>query len=464
MKKYFVILMVFTLLVGKIYAQQLNLDTVIERSARAVEEVLSQGAKVAVLNFVSTSEAFSDHVIEELTGKLVNSRKVTIVDRRNLALISQEMNLQLSGDVSDESAQAIGRMLGAQSIVSGTLTNMGTFYRFRVRVINVETATIQSQASYDLRNDEQVAFLLGSSPTSNPPIVTSGTASGVSTPSIEGTIVPGDNLSAKLSWLQRSADSHNTYILEVNANETIAPHIFEYTGAINITIVLRGVGTNRIIRIRSNGNMFTIKPNVTLVLENNITLHGHSGNNSLVVIEGGTLRMNNGSTITGNLRSTADNTNTGGGGVHIVSGTFIMIGGTISDNSANLGGGVILQNGTFTMSGGIISGNSANNGGGVRVNGGTFTINGGIISGNSASKNGGGVFINSGTFIKGGGTITGYISDQSNGNVVRDDVGVIARSGHAVWVSSNTRKESTAGPGANLTFGGSRGTTGAWDN
>jgi TolB-like protein len=163
-KKFLVILAVFVLLVGKINAQQLNLDTVIERSARAVEEALPRGAKVAVLNFVSTSETFSDHVIEELTGKLVNGKKITIVDRRNLALISQEMNLQLSGDVSDESAQAIGRMLGAQSIVSGTLTNMGTFYRFRVRVINVETAAIQSQISLDLRSDEQVVFLLSGNP------------------------------------------------------------------------------------------------------------------------------------------------------------------------------------------------------------------------------------------------------------------------------------------------------------
>jgi TolB-like protein len=151
------------LLSGTLSAQQMNLDTTLTRAARGVEEVLSQGTKVAVLNFSSPSETFSDHVIEELTGKLVIGRKITIVDRRNLALITSEMHLQLSGDVSDESAQAIGRMLGAQSIVSGSLTNMGTFYRFRIRVINVETAAIQTQVSLDLQNDSQVAFLLGSS-------------------------------------------------------------------------------------------------------------------------------------------------------------------------------------------------------------------------------------------------------------------------------------------------------------
>ena len=112
MKKALLVLTVFLLAFGALHAHQLNLNDVIERSARAVEEVLPERTLVAVLNFASPSEAFSDYVIEELTGELVMGRKVTIVDRRSLALISQEMNLQLSGDVSDESAQAIGRLLG----------------------------------------------------------------------------------------------------------------------------------------------------------------------------------------------------------------------------------------------------------------------------------------------------------------------------------------------------------------
>ena len=383
MKRILAILTVYTLLVGKIFAQQLNLDTVIERSARAVEEVLPQGAKVAVLNFVSTSETFSDHVIEELTGKLVNGRKVTIVDRRNLALISQEMNLQLSGEVSDESAQALGRLLGAQSIVSGTLTNMGTFYRFRVRVINVETAAIQTQASYDLRNDEQVAFLLSGNSTNVPNVVSGETSPSVTNSIIEGTIVPGNNFIEKLAWLQRSADSHNTYILEIRANENITPHVFYYDDAININIVLRGVGANRVIRLRSHGTMFTVRQNVTLILDNNITLQGHNGNNgSMVYVNGGVFRMNNGSTITGNsggFRNPSYGNQIIGSGVFINNGLFEMNGGIISNNSADSGTGVfIARDGNFIMNGGNISSNTASNfGGAVFLHGGRFTMNGG---------------------------------------------------------------------------------------
>ena len=336
----------------------------------------------------------------------------------------------------------------------------------------------------------------------------------------EGIVLSGNaNLAAKLAWLDRNADSHNTYIVEVNANNNIAPYTFSYSGAINITVILRGVGGNQIIRLTSNGTMFTVKANVILILDDNITLQGHSQNTgNMVNVEGGILRMNTGATITGN---------TGYGGVYVSSGTFEMTGGTISGNggerstsflgagvdvrgtfnmsggtisgnTASEGGGVYVgRSGTFSMSDGIISGNTAiNNGGGVNVSGdynssftmsggtisgntatkcgggvyhnynyGIFTMNGGIISGNIASEYGGGVYIDPyyfpiGSFNKTAGTIIGYNSDSINGNVVKDSSGVLARRGHAVYLgtSSVKRKETTAGPEDNLSLG-----SGAWD-
>jgi predicted outer membrane repeat protein len=315
-------------------------------------------------------------------------------------------------------------------------------------------------------------------------------------PPLTGTLVPGDTLTEKLAWLQRSADSHNTYILEVTANENIAPTILEYRGAINITIALRGDDENRIIRLRSNGTMFTVNSNVTFVLENNITLMGHNGNTgALVNVNGGNLKMRTGSTVTGNtgggyygvggiyLASGTFEMSGGnisnnvapdnGGGVY-VQGTFTMSGGTISSNTAKGGntcggGGVFVGSGTFIMIGGTISENTASYGGGVRVGnignaGSTFNMSGGTITDNTAKESGGGVYIDMWyTFNKTGGTITGYNSDSTSGNAVRDEAGnVIARNGHAVFIRSSVRKETTAGPGVNLSYR-NRDASGAWD-
>jgi len=288
----------------------------------------------------------------------------------------------------------------------------------------------------------------------------------------EGTVIRGATLALKLDWLVRNAESHNTYIVEVSANENIAPRTLEYRGAINITVILRGDYENRTIRLSSHGTMFTVRSNVTFILDDNITLHGHTQNTgNMVEVNGGILIMNTGTTIT---------ENNGGGGVYVRSGTFTMNGGIISNNgkSTNFNGGGVDNRDNFTMNGGTISGNTASNGGGVFnyktfvMNNGTisentaskgggvfsgyatFTMRGGTITGNVASEYGGGVYLENGgwgtTFTKTGGTITGYNSDPSNGNVVKDHSGTISRRGHAVWVSENMRKEKNAGVHINL--------------
>jgi len=287
-------------------------------------------------------------------------------------------------------------------------------------------------------------------------------------PPIEGgKRVPEGSLTDKLAWLETNADSRNTYIVEVNANENVAPRIFEYEGATDITIVLRGVGANQTLRLGSHGTMFTVKHNVKLVLDSNITLMGHSQNTGpMVDVDGGEFVMRSGSSITGNARGSGD-----GGGVYVRSGNFKMTGGTISGNTAENGGGVYVADGSFAMLCGTISGNTANNQGGgvydrsIRVNpdngmkesnftmgvkagsvSSGYNMQGcGIITGNTAREQGGGVYQanNAGFGYDFKGTITGYKSDPNGGNVVRDEVGnVLSNKGHA-WGGPRDGRDNT---------------------
>jgi len=137
-----------------------TLDAAIKEASKEINTSLPAGTKVALLNFNSESDVFSDFVIEEISIALVKSKKLVIVDRKEIELIRKEMDFQLSGDVSDESAQQIGAMLGAQSIVSGSLVNMGESHRFRIKVINVVSAAIQASSSINVKNDSQVKYML----------------------------------------------------------------------------------------------------------------------------------------------------------------------------------------------------------------------------------------------------------------------------------------------------------------
>jgi len=100
------------------------------------------------------------YVLDELTANLLDSSVLTVVDRREIDLIRSEIDFQYSGEVADESMQAVGRRLGAQSIVSGSLMEISGDYRIVIRVLNVENATVSVQYRSDIASDRRVLSLL----------------------------------------------------------------------------------------------------------------------------------------------------------------------------------------------------------------------------------------------------------------------------------------------------------------
>jgi curli biogenesis system outer membrane secretion channel CsgG len=94
----------------------MTLDQAIAEAAVRIDERIAAGSKIAPINFSSSSDKFSSYVLDELTANLVDSGKLTVVDRKEIDLIRDEFKFQLSGDVGNDSMQDLGRMLGAQSI------------------------------------------------------------------------------------------------------------------------------------------------------------------------------------------------------------------------------------------------------------------------------------------------------------------------------------------------------------
>ncbi|MDR1127640.1 MAG: hypothetical protein LBL06_05885, partial [Treponema sp.] len=203
------------------------------------------------------------------------------------------------------------------------------------------------------------------------------------------------------------------------------------------------------VYVDSNG---TFNMNGGNIIENNANLGGGG-----VYVSGGSFNMNGGKIS----ENTNNNLGSKGGGVYINNGgTFKMKGGEISQNkvgTSGYGGGVYVNNSsTFTMEDGTISDNTAGsrNGGGVCVDdggsGSTFIMAGGTISGNKATNesDGGGVYFKSkGTFTKTGGTIYGSDAEDTLKNTA--DSG----NGHAVYVYSGKKRNSTAGEGVSLNSG-----------
>jgi len=410
---------------------------------------------------------------------LIKSGKYQMIAVDAIDVVAKEQKRQKSGSVTDGDIALLGRDAGAEYVCVVERTELDGISYVATRMVSVQSKVAELADMTELPRggriidliEWQIGSMLGMPVGPRPKAEASAQANYTqptyavpaqtvqTEPAIQGIIVPGSSLAQKLLWLQKSADSHETYIIEVNADESITPYTFEFKGAVDITVVLRGVGRNRTIRLKSNSKMFTVRSNVTLILDNDITLMGHKGNTDALVNveEKGEFKMNAGATITGNSTS----------GVKVNKGTITMSGGTISGNKAKECAGVyVVYYGTFIMSGGNISGNNASDkGGGVCLEyGSTFTMRGGTIAGNTAANYGGGVWVSSyAKFAKTGGIITGYKDDQTNGNTVRDAENVVlSRRGHAVYISENKRKETTAVTGININSQ-KNGAEGGWD-
>jgi hypothetical protein len=272
----------------------------------------------------------------------------------------------------------------------------------------------------------------------------------------------GETLSNILDGIATADGTDFTVVLNGDKLD-FTPFILDGPAYKGKRIRLYGEGEGKSITLAaSNGSLFTVGPNVTLVLRD-ITLQGRSNNNaSLVTVNGGDLVMEQRTAIIDNTTGggvSVDGSGTftmnGGeissnsdGGVYVDdNATFTMYGGKISSNSADSnsdGGGVSVDgNATFTMYGGEISGNSADSDGGgvfVDVDDGTFTMYGGEISGNTTGKNGGGVCVKSGIFTMSGGTIGGNIAKNGTGG----GGGVFVSSGVTFTMTGGTIKDNTA--------------------
>jgi tetratricopeptide (TPR) repeat protein len=118
----------------------LSLEEAVELSAEKIAADLPAGSRIAIVAFSSENTNLSEYIMDELTGALVD-RRLEVADRQNLEYVYRELNFQMSGTVSDESARSIGKFLGVDLVITGQLTELGGPYRYRANAINVESAT-----------------------------------------------------------------------------------------------------------------------------------------------------------------------------------------------------------------------------------------------------------------------------------------------------------------------------------
>ena len=146
-----------------------SFDEALENAINRVENDLPEGSDVAILDFKSDNPNLSSYIIEEIYDKLINNRKLTIMERSRTDTIAMEIDYQLSGEVDEKEIINFGHQLGADYVVTGQIALLGKAYRLRVFAIDIEKGRRIASSSLNINpNDRQIRYLLSSMPKAEP--------------------------------------------------------------------------------------------------------------------------------------------------------------------------------------------------------------------------------------------------------------------------------------------------------
>jgi len=122
-----------------------------------LKELEGVDKKVAVTGFSYSDGRDSRDggvVVERITTELVKSKKVKVIERKEITKVFEELKFQRSGAIDSGSAKEIGKMLGADLVIVGTLAELpDKQIEINARVVGIESGEVLSAASARLKKD-----------------------------------------------------------------------------------------------------------------------------------------------------------------------------------------------------------------------------------------------------------------------------------------------------------------------
>ena len=107
---------------------------------------------LAIVDFegfgISPTEAIG--LTNRLRNEIFRQGHYHVVDRGMMQSILEEQDFQLSGCTSNECLVEVGQLVGAQQMIGGSITKIGTIYTVSARLVDVSTGRIIYVSDYDL--------------------------------------------------------------------------------------------------------------------------------------------------------------------------------------------------------------------------------------------------------------------------------------------------------------------------
>lgn len=131
---------------GHLFAADIHreLEDIAKRLTSRIEE--TGRTNVAVADFTDLNGNVSQlgrFISEEVsTNMVVSARGFSVIDRNHLRTILKEQKLSMSGLMDPENQKKLGKILGVDALVLGSITPFGESYRVTFKVVATDTARV----------------------------------------------------------------------------------------------------------------------------------------------------------------------------------------------------------------------------------------------------------------------------------------------------------------------------------
>lgn len=144
-----------------------NLEEGIEELAQQISKNMTEKGKkkIAVVEFSDLDgniTAFGQFLAEELITQLfmISPGQFEVVERRQLMKVLSEQRLTMSGLLDAKAMGNVGKILGIESLVTGSVADLGSAVKVNARLIGVDTAKVFAVAATKIPKIDIVKDLL----------------------------------------------------------------------------------------------------------------------------------------------------------------------------------------------------------------------------------------------------------------------------------------------------------------
>jgi len=128
-----------------------------------VYQQMKKVTRIAITEFTYGDEfnSFTRNVQDILYTNLIQ-RGMTVIEREKMEQVMEELAKSFSGMIDSATAAEIGKMLGVEAVIVGTVADMGDSVDLRARLVDVEKGAAITAAQIAVNKNPTITGLLGS--------------------------------------------------------------------------------------------------------------------------------------------------------------------------------------------------------------------------------------------------------------------------------------------------------------